>query len=277
MILNSFTKENLIDLNTAKDNLVQLLLRVGKGEEVKDLMGEYISSFFTYSYLQKEKEGKSLDGLTYHQVNRRDIDAIGYSMRNNVYINERIYSKMFKPTDSGALIDTIFHETQHCSDDMNPTKTNSANYTPYFAGGLSYKMFDELAEMFETSDSFSFLQNLDDSLIDAITKNIYDHSFGVYLNSPNEKRARDFAKNSTLDIIEHGLNSNLGFYDKMLLKKISKSYNNLTSKINNQEKKLTKIKLDDLSETTMAMLQVHLYSQLMDLNEQKSLFDKDKD
>lgn len=278
MILHVFTKDNLIDLNTAKDNLVELLLRIGKGEEVKDLMQDYVSSFFTYSYYEKEKKGKSLDRLTYHQVDRRDLDAIGYSMRDNVYINERIYSKTFKPTDSASLIDAIFHETQHCSDDMNPMKANSSDYTPYFAGGLNFEMLDELHEMFEVAgSSFDFLKDIDDNFIDRNMKNIYDYSFGVYLNSPNEKRARDFAKKSTLDIINHGMESKLSFRDKSLLKNISKSYDKITSADKQYEHSFGNVTLTAEAENTMALLQVYLYKNLIDLNEEKSLFNREED
>jgi len=278
MILNILKKENLIDLNTAKDNLVELLLRVGKGEEVKDIIKDYIPSFFTYSYLQKEKEGKSLDGLIYHRVNRRDFEAIGYSMKNNIYLNERCYSRLFKPIDSASLIDAIFHETQHCSDNINPMKANSCNYTPYFAGGLNFEMLDELHEMFEEAgSSFNFLNDIDDNFIDRNMKNIYDYSFGIYLNSPNEKSARDFAQISTLDIINHGMESISNFKDKALLNKISKSYDKLTSADKKCEQDLGNTTLTEEAENTMALLQVYLYKNLVDLNEEKSLFNREED
>lgn len=278
MILSVFTKDRLIDENTAKDNLVSLMLRISKGEEVKDLMEDYISSFFTYSYLGKEKEGKSLDGLTYHQVDRRDLDAVGYSMSNNVYINERIYSKTFKRNDSATLLDAIFHETQHCSDNMNPTKATNSNYTPYFAGGLNFEMLDELNEMFEVAgSSFNFLYEVDDDFIDRNMKNIYDYSFGVYLNSPNEKRARDFAQISTLDIIDHGMERISNFKDKALLSKIAKSYDKLTSADKKCEQDLGNLTLTKEAENTMASLQVYLYKNLIDLNEEKSLFNREED
>jgi len=122
--LMTLRHEDKMDFNLAQDKLVDFALDIVNNETkiTEETLKDIVPAFFAYSTHIHESEGTVIDQIHYNTYHDEKNDVFAEAVRNELNLNTYGFEKSTPMRLVANYFMTMFHETQHISDNYNKLK-----------------------------------------------------------------------------------------------------------------------------------------------------------
>ena len=193
--LMTLRHEDKMDFNLAQDKLVDFALDIVNNETkiTEETLKDIVPAFFAYSTHIHESEGTVIDQIHYNTYHDEKNDVFAEAVRNELNLNTYGFEKSTPMRLVANYFMTMFHETQHISDNYNKLKKDTTNTSTHkYFYGSNYMCFVDYINHYEKANFFKISNPINIKMNQSELKD-YVYKCYFFDNAEVDARARGFS------------------------------------------------------------------------------------